>query len=206
MTKRKTQLVIKEADFLFGAPSADAIPKQGFPEIAVIGRSNVGKSSFVNRLLGRRVAKVSSTPGCTRQLNFFRVRGELAEQKFHIALVDLPGFGFAKLSKQEREAIGRSAVEYIRHREQLQLVLLLNDSRRTPSTDELAVQRLCADADVSCLVVATKVDTLNQKEKARSLPALAKGYHLEVADLILSDNESLTDPIWERILATIELY
>jgi GTP-binding protein len=201
---RKSQLEIKEAEFLFGAPSAENIRKQSFPEIAVIGRSNVGKSSFVNRLVNGQVAKVSATPGCTRQINFFRVRGELVGVKFQVSLVDLPGFGFAKLSKTEREQIGRSAISYLRDREQLRAVLLLNDCRREPQRDELAIQDTCGRSGVSCLIVLTKMDTLKQNEKAKATAKVAKAYRLEPGDVLHAGEDLLVDPVWDRILTVIE--
>lgn len=199
----KSTPVIKDTEFLFGSPSIESIPRQNLPEIAVIGRSNVGKSTFLNRLVQRKIARVSGTPGCTRELNFFRVRGECRSRAFNLCLVDLPGFGFAKLPKSEREHISRLTVEYLRNREQLRVVLLLNDCRRVPEADELAVQKMCADEAISCLVVVTKVDVLRAREKDRSISELAKAYHLEAADLLTTGTSVLSDEVWSRILAIV---
>jgi len=190
---------ISEAEFLFGAPDAQRIRKQSLPEVAVAGRSNVGKSTFLNRLMGRRAARVSGTPGCTRELNFFRVQGLLSEEPFSLALVDMPGFGYAKLSKHEREAIARMAVEYIETRRQLRVVLLLTDIRREPQDDEYAVQRLCGESERHCLIVATKVDTLKRSEQERALAAVARAYNLEPQDLLITGEGIPVAPIWERV-------
>jgi len=192
---------VKDAEFLFGAPSAEDIRKQSLLEVAVAGRSNVGKSSFLNRIMGRKVARVSSNPGCTRQLNFFSVRGALHEKPFNLALVDMPGFGYAKLAKSEREAIARMAVSYVRNREQLRALLLLNDCRRLPEEDELSLQRLCAEIGIYFFVVVTKMDALSKNERVRSLAGIAKAYHLEPQDLLFTGEGIEPEPIWERLLA-----
>jgi GTP-binding protein len=199
MTEQEQGVKISEAEFLFGAPDAQRIRKQPLPEVAVAGRSNVGKSTFLNRLMGRRAARVSGTPGCTRELNFFKVQGSLRDEAFSLALVDMPGFGYAKLSKYEREAIARMAVEYIETRRQLRVVLLLTDIRRAPQEDEYAVQRLCGENERHCLIVATKVDTLKRSEQERALAAVARAYKLEPQDLLVTGEGVSVAPIWERV-------
>jgi GTP-binding protein len=201
--KRANGLHIKEAEFMFGAPSAEGIPKQKLSEVAVVGRSNVGKSTFLNRLTGRKIARVSGNPGSTRELNFFNVRGALAEREFTLALVDMPGFGYAKLPKSEREAIARSAVSYLRTREQLQAVILLNDCRRLPEEDELAVQRICGESGIHCLIVVTKMDALTKNERVRSLAGIARAYRLESQDLLFTGEGISCETVWERLLAVV---
>jgi GTP-binding protein len=151
--------------------------------------------------MGRKVARVSSNPGCTRQLNFFSVRGALHEKPFNLALVDMPGFGYAKLAKSEREAIARMAVSYVRNREQLRALLLLNDCRRLPEEDELSLQRLCAEIGIYFFVVVTKMDALSKNERVRSLAGIAKAYHLEPQDLLFTGEGIEPEAIWERLLA-----
>jgi GTP-binding protein len=197
-------LVIKDANFLFGSPDLRSIGKQGWPEIAVVGRSNVGKSTFLNRLAQRRIARVSGIPGCTRELNFYKVQGEVHSRPFTVCLVDMPGFGYAKLSKSEREHISRLTVETLREREQIKAVLLLNDCRRLPEDDELAIQRICAEEGVACLVVITKVDALRASEKARSIVELAKAYHLEAGDVLTTGTDVSTENVWERLVTLID--
>lgn len=203
MNKTPKRLEIKHAEFLFGASDVGRIRKHSLLEVAVAGRSNVGKSTFLNRLMGRRVARVSGNPGSTRELNFFSVRGLLEEQPFNVALVDMPGFGYAKLPKTEREAIARMSVSYLRSREQLQAVILLNDCRRLPEDDELAVQRLCAEDDIRCLVVVTKMDALRKSERVRSLAAIAAAYNLEPQDLLFTGEGISPELVWERLLGVL---
>ncbi len=199
----KQQLKVQQAEFLFGAPNLAAIRKQPLPEIAVIGRSNVGKSTFINRLAGRKLARVSGNPGSTRELNYYRIEGQWQGAPFGVALVDMPGFGFAKLSKEQREQISRLSVEFLHERKQLRAVILLNDCRRTPQEDEHAIQHLCASAGVSCVIVLTKFDTLRQNDKPKALHSVATAYHLEKGDVLFTGEKISPEPVWERLLGLL---
>ncbi len=192
--------MIRAAEFLFGAPSLKAIRKQNLPEIAIIGRSNVGKSTFINRLTGRKVARVSGNPGSTRELNFYQVSGAWNGVDRALCLVDMPGFGFAKLSKQAREEISRLAVDFLRNRRHLRAVVLLNDCRRDPQDDELAIQALCADLGIPCVIILTKFDTLRQNDKPKALKNVAMGFNLDPSDLLYTGEKIDTDTIWQRLL------
>ncbi len=197
------QCKVQQAEFLFGAPSISAIRKQALPEIAVIGRSNVGKSTFINRLAGRKLARVSGNPGSTRELNYYRIDGQWRGDPFGVALVDMPGFGFAKLSKEHREEISRLSVEFLHERKQLRAVILLNDCRRVPQDDEYAIQRLCASVGISCVIVLTKFDTLRQNDKQKALQAVATAYHLEKGDVLFTGEKISAEPVWERLLGLL---
>jgi GTP-binding protein len=192
--------VIRAAEFLFGAPSLEAIRKQNLPEIAIIGRSNVGKSTFINRLTGRKVARVSGNPGSTRELNFYQVSGSWNGVDKALCLVDMPGFGFAKLSKQAREEISRLAVDFLHNRRHLRAVVLLNDCRRDPQDDEFAIQALCADLGIPCVIILTKFDTLRQNDKPKALKNVAMGFNLDPSDLLYTGEKIDTDTIWQRLL------
>ncbi len=195
--------MIRNAEFLFGAPSLETIRKQHLPEVAIIGRSNVGKSTFINRLTGRKLARVSGSPGSTRELNFYRVEGTWDGVDKELCLVDMPGFGFAKLSKEAREAISRLSVDFLRERRYLRAVILLNDCRREPGDDEHAIQGICAAEGIPHLIVLTKFDTLRQNDKPKALKAVAQGYNLEPQDLLFTGEKISADPIWERVLGVI---
>ncbi len=192
--------MIRAAEFLFGAPSLEAIRKQNLPEIAIIGRSNVGKSTFINRLTGRKVARVSGNPGSTRELNFYQVSGSWNGVDRALCLVDMPGFGFAKLSKQAREEISRLAVDFLHNRRHLRAVVLLNDCRRDPQDDEFAIQALCADLGIPCVIILTKFDTLRQNDKPKALKNVAMGFNLDPSDLLYTGEKIDTDTIWQRLL------
>jgi GTP-binding protein len=112
----------------------------------------------------------------------------------------MPGFGFAKLSKVEREAIAGLSVEYLSSRNNLKVVIILNDVRREPGLDEMAVQEVCAREGVSYLVVVTKFDTLRANERVVALRDVARGYNLESQDLLITGEGVGTDGIWERLI------
>jgi len=197
-------VVIRNAEFLFGAPTLKTIRKQHLPEVAIIGRSNVGKSTFINRLTGRKLARVSGSPGSTRELNFYRVDGRWGEVDRDLCLVDMPGFGFAKLSKEAREGISRLSVDFLRERKHLRAVILLNDCRREPGDDEHAIQEVCASEGIPNLIVLTKFDTLRQNDKPKALREVSGAYHLEPQDILFTGEKIPVEPIWERVLAVME--
>jgi GTP-binding protein len=196
---------VVSAEFIGGEKVLSKIPPVSIPEIAVIGRSNVGKSTLINRLCNKqKLARVSSTPGRTQAINVFKVvllKGQKTEICY--ALTDLPGFGFAKFSKDERELLARLCVDYIQNRESLRVICLLNDCRRDPESDELAVQKLAFDSDIRLLVVVTKTDKLKQNELNKRLNKIAALYGLTVDDLLLTSQKSQLDNFWSRIKTII---
>lgn len=156
---------VTDVRFIAGATSMSQVPADRKPQVALIGPSNVGKSSLVNALVGRKgVARVSRTPGRTQQLNFF-----LVNERFY--LVDLPGYGFADAPASVSAAFRRLVEEYLSQSEQLRLLVLLLDSRRDPSERDVDLLRWLADNGVPHAVVLTKIDKLSrsqllQREKA----------------------------------------
>ncbi len=196
-------IAVQNAEFLFGAPHLAAIRRVTGPEVAIVGRSNVGKSTFINRMSGRKLARVSSRPGATTELNYYKVTGTAQRKPFALNLVDMPGFGFAKLSKEERQHISQLTVSFLRERDRLRAMILLNDCRREPQDDELAVQRLCAEEGRHLLVVLTKFDTLRKNEQKRAVESVAKAYHLEPGDVLVTGEKLSPIPVWERILTLL---
>jgi GTP-binding protein len=153
-------------DFVWGAQkTGDALPPGKLPEVAFVGRSNVGKSRLVNALTGRKtLARVSQTPGATRQINFFDLGSKLM-------LADLPGYGFAKVSRAEAAAWQEMIFAYLRGRSPLRRALLLVDARRGPGDSDRQVLELLNQAAVSTLLVLTKFDAVPQKDRAAVLEA-----------------------------------
>ena len=146
-------------DFVWGATSAENLPPEKLNEVAFVGRSNAGKSSLVNALTGRKsLARVSQTPGATRQINFFDLGGKLM-------LVDLPGYGFAKRSKAEADSWQEMIFAYLRRRSRLRRVLLLIDARRGVMDSDQQVMALLDQAAVSYGLVLTKADELKMSER-----------------------------------------
>jgi GTP-binding protein len=168
---------ILAAELLTSAAGPEGFPEHDLPEVAIIGRSNVGKSSLINRITGRRsLARASATPGKTRLLNFFRVLRPEGE----VVLVDLPGYGYAKVSKQERRGWQKLIESYLEGRASLRLAILLQDVRRDPGPDEIDLLPWLAARGVPVVGAATKVDRLGARERAARLRALvAAGLPIE---------------------------
>ncbi len=198
---------VKSAEFVFGAQILESLPPASLPEIALVGRSNVGKSSFVNRLTRqRKLARVSDTPGRTQQLNFFKVSlHEAATGGRELFLVDLPGFGFAKFEKDRREELSEIIVQYIRQRDSLRVVCLLNDCRRLPEVDEIAIRDLAHESNRYFLVVLTKTDKLSKNELANQKKKIAAAYGLDPSDLVITHEKDPGEDLWKRALPLFEL-
>jgi len=150
---------VKDAVFITSATVPSEYPRHGFPEIAFAGRSNVGKSSLINRLVHRSgLAKTSSTPGKTRLLNFFVVSSALS-------LVDLPGYGFARVPERVRKS-WRSMVEtYLKRRKELRLVILLLDARHKPSELDLQLVEWLHEYRIPSMAVITKIDKISKSRR-----------------------------------------
>lgn len=156
-------LFTQDCRFVAGAAAPEAIPPAKWPEIAFAGRSNVGKSSLVNALTGRRLlARVSANPGCTRQLNFFLLSERLM-------LVDLPGYGFAKASKKDIAHWTGLTQDYLRGRVSLRRVLLLVDARRGVTEGDEEVMEVLDDAAVTYQLLLTKTDKLTKDALAKAI-------------------------------------
>lgn len=141
-------------EFVAGAQTTDQIPALDHPEIAFCGLSNVGKSSLINGLTGQKqLARVSHTPGRTQQINFFLLRD-------HMILVDLPGYGYAKVSKTNREAWGDMIHLYLKGRPNLERVCILVDARRSVKTSDLSIMKILDDAAMSYQIILTKIDQI----------------------------------------------
>jgi len=160
---------IFEAELLASSPRAERLPASGLPEIAFLGRSNVGKSSLLNALARRRkLARTSGTPGKTRELVLFRVKTARGELGF----CDLPGYGWAKVSRRERASWQRLAEGYLSGRAELWLAILLQDIRRDWSEDESLLLRWLAERGVAGRVVLTKTDKLKRMQRTERIRAL----------------------------------
>ena len=196
---------IKEAEFLVGVSDISQAPVWGWPEIAVVGRSNVGKSTFINRLTSRRgLARTSSTPGRTKEINFFRVvlLDEEDDERI-VILVDLPGFGFSRVSKSERDKLHSLVAQYIDMRDSLSLMCLLNDTRRLPEGEEIEIRNIAYNLGRQILVVLTKTDKLKDNTLKKQVLNIASGYGLEAGDVVQVGSGSDMTAVWRRILAAL---
>jgi len=167
------------AERVASAGDPAALPPEGAPEVALLGRSNVGKSSLLNRLAGRRqLARTSGSPGRTRGLHFYRLRRQGVGGPRELVLVDLPGYGWARVSRAERERWEPLVEGYLEHRDALRLALLLMDLRRDVSDDERDLLAWLAERGVPAAVVLTKSDRLKPGRRAARVRALSDAFGL----------------------------
>lgn len=162
--------MINNIKFLGSFPSCKKCPKTTLPEYAFIGRSNVGKSSLINMLTGRKaLAKVSNTPGKTQLINFFEI-----EEEWN--LVDLPGFGYARLSKKHRASLRKMIQEYFLHREQLQCAFLLIDCRHSLQAIDLEFGNWFGEQGIPFMIIFTKADKLKPRELKKNLMNIEQSF------------------------------
>jgi GTP-binding protein len=170
---------ITSAEFLTSAVAPTQYPANVGPEIAFVGRSNVGKSSLINALLNRRgLAKTSSTPGKTRTINFFRVNGKLG-------FVDLPGYGYAQVSREERATWGPMVEELFKTRQDLMGVVQLVDARHEPTTDDQRTRAWLQQWDRPLLIVATKVDKVGRTQRSNHLKRIVGALSLDDSTTVI---------------------
>jgi GTP-binding protein len=185
------------AQFLLSAVAAAQFPAPTVPEIAFLGRSNVGKSSLLNALVGDKAAKVSSTPGRTRAINFFALLDQRQQQR--LVFADLPGYGYAKISKSISAGWPAFIEPYLAERETLGLCICLVDSNIPPQPGDRQLIDWLRSADRSFAVVATKIDRMSGNERTRNLNALKKGLELEEVLPVSSKTRQGINELWSRI-------
>lgn len=188
------------AEILLSAANKSHYPEDEIPEIALAGRSNVGKSSFINTLLNRKnLARTSGKPGKTQLLNFFNIDNQLR-------FVDVPGYGYAKVSKTERAKWGRMIEEYLTTRENLRAVVSLVDFRHEPSADDVQMYEFLKYYEISVIVVATKADKIPRSKWNKHESVIKKRLDFDKNDdfLIFSSiNKDGLDAAWDAILEKI---
>lgn len=168
MTQSSSSVRIIDAQFVMGSADPMGLPEITIPEVAFIGRTNVGKSTLINRLTGRRsLARSSGTPGRTQEFNLFKAQIMDGTSRHQMMLVDLPGFGYSQFSKKKRVILEKATVTYLMKRRSLSAVCVLNDVRRNPEEEELEVISMAQERDIPVLVVVTKGDKLNVRDLTR---------------------------------------
>ncbi|PLR85007.1 YihA family ribosome biogenesis GTP-binding protein [Bacillus canaveralius] len=170
---------VVSSEIVISAVKPDQYPPEDLPEFALAGRSNVGKSSFINKMLNRRgLARISSKPGKTQTLNFYLINDVLH-------FVDVPGYGYAKVSKREREAWGRMIETYLTNREQLKAVLLIVDLRHPPTEDDIMMYNFLKHYDIPCIIIATKADKISKSKWQKHLRITKETLDLDEHDHIV---------------------
>jgi GTP-binding protein len=190
---------VRDARFLSAAMALSDMPPPAYAEIAFAGRSNVGKSSLINCLVARKkLVRTSRTPGCTRGINLFRVELKGTDIAT-LDLVDLPGYGYAKRSKQERRSWGPLIERFLRERAGLRAVVVIIDVRRGFEEDDLDFVAFLRQLGVTPIVVATKIDKLPVSKRKPALARLAKEAGERVHGLSAIDGTG-RDELWSRLL------
>lgn len=147
-------MIIKNAEFTISATKPSQYPKDDLPQIVLVGKSNVGKSSFINTMLNRKkLARTSSEPGKTRLINFYKVN-----QEFY--LVDLPGYGFSKMSKLQQAQVGNFIEEYLSKSKNIALIIFLIDIRHAPTENDKLMYNYIINQNLPCIVLANKADKI----------------------------------------------
>lgn len=194
-------MIIKTSDFVTSATKRDQYPDNSLNEVAFVGRSNVGKSSLINSITNRKaLARVSNTPGRTRLVNFFIINNE-------ISMVDLPGYGYAKVSKSQLQDFKKIIEEYLTYRTNLKKIILLVDSRHVPTSDDVMMYEYIRHYDIPCLVVGTKLDKLKRNEIKKNEKIIREKLNLRPTDdfimfssLSKENKEKLLDKVFSGLI------
>ena len=184
------------ADILLSATNKSHYPQDDIPEVALAGRSNVGKSSFINTMLNRKnLARTSGKPGKTQLLNFFNIDDKLR-------FVDVPGYGYARVSKKEREKWGKMIEEYLTSRENLRAVVSLVDLRHEPSADDVQMYEFLKYYEIPVILVATKADKIPRGKWNKHESMIKKKLDFDKADTFIifsSVNKTGIEEAWDAI-------
>ncbi|MBL4951209.1 YihA family ribosome biogenesis GTP-binding protein [Neobacillus sp. YIM B02564] len=170
---------VTSSEIVISAVRQEQYPESNLPEFALAGRSNVGKSSFINKMLNRKgLARISSKPGKTQTLNFFLINDLLH-------FVDVPGYGYAKVSKSERAAWGKMIETYFTTREQLKAVVLIVDLRHPPTEDDVMMYDFLKYYQIPCIIIATKADKVPKGKWQKHVKVIRETLDLEANDQIV---------------------
>jgi len=179
-------MIIRSSDYAISAVREDQYPKDNLPEIALAGRSNVGKSSLINSLLNRKnLARTSAQPGKTQTLNFYIINDEFY-------LVDVPGYGYARVSQKQRQAFGEMIQDYLETRANLKGIIILVDSRRESTKDDVAMYNYAQYLNLPILLVCTKIDKVKRSQVNKVMAGLKKKINLNYDNVTVLTFSSVT--------------
>ncbi len=189
-------MLVKNPKFEVSAVRPNQYPTNGLPEIVLVGKSNVGKSSFVNTMINRKkLARTSSEPGKTRQINFYNI-----DDSFYF--VDLPGYGYSKMSKKEQEQVGKFIEQYLFHRKEIALIIFLVDIRHNPTENDKLMYQYMISSKLPCLILANKADKI-AKTKVDDAVAVIQKQLNPLGDITTmpfsSERKIYQDNVWDFI-------
>ena len=189
-------MIVNNPKFEVSAVKPAQYPKNNLPEIVLVGKSNVGKSSFINTMINRKkLARTSSEPGKTRQINFYNI-----DEKFYF--VDLPGYGFSKMSKKEQEQVGKFIEEYLFNREQIALIIFLVDIRHNPTENDKLMYDYIIRSGLPCMILANKADKIAITKVENATKNIQKILN-PIGDIstfaFSSERKNYSDTIWNKI-------
>ena len=193
-------MIVKNPKFEVSAVNPNQYPKSGLPEIVLVGKSNVGKSSFVNTMINRKkLARTSSEPGKTRQLNFYNI-----DNLFYF--VDLPGYGYSKMSKQEQIKVGEFIEEYLAKRNEIVLIIFLVDIRHDPSANDFLMYNYVIQSGLPCMILTNKADKI-AKTKVNDYAKNIQKQLNPIGDITTlpfsSERKVYSDEVWKIIESII---
>ena len=189
-------MIVNNPKFEVSAVKPAQYPKNNLPEIVLVGKSNVGKSSFINTMINRKkLARTSSEPGKTRQINFYNI-----DETFYF--VDLPGYGFSKMSKKEQEQVGKFIEEYLFNREQIALIIFLVDIRHNPTENDKLMYDYIIRSGLPCMILANKADKIAITKVENATKNIQKILN-PIGDIstfaFSSERKIYSDTIWNKI-------
>ena len=189
-------MLVKNPKFEVSAVGEKQYPKNGLPEIVLVGKSNVGKSSFVNSMIHRKkLARTSSEPGKTRQINFYNI-----DDTFYF--VDLPGYGYSKMSKKEQEQVGKFIENYLFHRDEISLIVFLIDIRHDPTENDKLMYNYVISSGLPCIILANKADKIAITKVDKTVKDLQKQIN-PIGDIptlpFSSERKIYEDEVWKII-------
>ena len=189
-------MLVKNPQFEISATKESQYPKNELPEVVLVGKSNVGKSSFINTMLNRKkLARTSSEPGKTRQLNFYNI-----DDKFYF--VDLPGYGYSKMSKQEQVKVGEFIEYYLEHRKEIGLIIFLVDIRHDPTQNDFLMYNYVIKSGLPCIILANKADKIAKTKVDDTAKNIQKQLN-PIGDITTlpfsSERKIYSDEVWKII-------
>ena len=195
---KKLNYIVKNPKFEVSAVSPKQYPKNDLPEIVLVGKSNVGKSSFINTMINRKsLARTSSEPGKTRQINFYNI-----DEKFYF--VDLPGYGYSKMSKTEQERVNMFIEDYLFNSKKIELIIFLIDIRHKPTENDVIMYNYCISRELPFLVVCNKADKIaitKVDDTVTNLQAILNPLK-DIPFLPFSAERKIyTEKVWEHIVS-----